>query len=210
MKMKTHTKRIPPYILLVAFVSAQFASALTVPELPAPAFVDTEVSTNVAMRAWGENTRQLTVSLQFDATPSNNVEVAFGRDESGDGDLFAEETGLAVGWDCGQWFIASDAAASYFAADPVGAETRKTLSFKMDLKPDGSPRALKLSDGKAPLAFPGLDPAAPPAWMFSTDWNRLKVVARGADAQNETITVKLSDEAIATRLSDDGVVLILR
>ncbi|MGI6749715.1 MAG: hypothetical protein ACOX6A_04260 [Atribacter sp.] len=66
----------------------------------------------------------------------------------------------------------------------------------MDLKPDGSPRALKLSDGKAPLAFPGLDPAAPPAWMFSTDWNRLKVVVRGADAQNEKITARLSTTAV--------------
>ncbi|MGI6496010.1 MAG: hypothetical protein ACOX5G_07970 [Kiritimatiellia bacterium] len=174
---------------------AATAPALDVPRLPAPAFADMEVSTNVAMRAWGEHTRRFTVSLQFDATPSNNVQVAFGRDESGEGSLSAGETGLTLGWDCGRWFIASDAAVQRVAADPAGTETRKTLSFEMRLDADGSPRALGLSDGTTPLAFPGLDLSPPPAWMFSTDWNRIEAVARGTGARNETITARLSDDA---------------
>ncbi len=36
----------------------------------------------------------------------------------------------------------------------------------------------------------------PPAWMYSKDWNLLKVIARGTDAQNEQITVKLSNDAV--------------
>jgi hypothetical protein len=199
-RTKRKERSSPQHWLAGAVVLAVSASsqtqALTVPGLPAPVFIDTEVSTNVAMRAWGENTRQFTVSIQFDATPSNNVEVAFGKDESGEGSLSAEEIGLALGWDCGQWFVASDASRHRVAAKPTGTETCKTLSFEMSLNADGSPRTLKLSDGTTPLAFPGLDPAAPPAWLFSTGWNRLKVVARGTDAQNETITARLSNDAV--------------
>ncbi|MGI5868444.1 MAG: hypothetical protein ACOX9C_03235 [Kiritimatiellia bacterium] len=53
------------------------------------------------------------------------------------------------------------------------------------------------------LTAPGL-PA--PAFVDTS----IKVVARGTDAPNETIIARLSDEAIATRLSDAAVVFILR
>lgn len=101
MKIQSPRKRISLQAFLVAFVAVQSASALTVPELAAPVFSDTEVSTNVAMMAWAENTRLFNVTLQFDATPSNNVQVAFGVDESLDGNLSAEESSLTLGWDCG-------------------------------------------------------------------------------------------------------------
>ena len=70
--------RIPLQAFLVAFAAIRSASALAVPELPPPVFADTEVSTNVAMRAWTERMRMFNVTLSFDATPSNNVQVAFG------------------------------------------------------------------------------------------------------------------------------------
>ena len=69
---------------------ASQASALAVPDLPPPVFADTEVSTNVATRSWTERTRMFNVVLSFDATPSNNVQAAFGTDESADGNLSDE------------------------------------------------------------------------------------------------------------------------
>ncbi len=197
MKMKFPRKRIPLQTFLFAFAVVQSASALTMPELLPPVFADTEVSTNVAMRAWGENTRLFNVSLSFDATPSNNVQVAFGTDESPDGNLSDEEAGLTLGWDCGSWFMASDSATNRFTAAPSGSSARKELSFQMNLGADGLPRALELTDGTTPLAFAGIDLSPPPpAWMFSKDWNLLKVVARGTDEQNEQITVVLSNDAV--------------
>ena len=197
MKMKFPRKRIPLQTFLFAFAAVRSASALTMPELLPPVFADTEVSTNVAMRAWGENTRQFTVSLQFDATPSNNVQVAFGTDASADGNLSDEEAGLTLGWDCGEWFIASADSTNRFTAATAGTETRKELRLQMNLGADGLPRALELTDGTTPLAFAGLDLSPPPpAWMFSKDWNLLKVVARGTDEQNEQITVVLSNDAV--------------
>ena len=189
--------RIPLQAFLVAFTVIRSASALTVPDLPPPVFADTEVSTNVAMRAWTERTRMFNVTLSFDATPSNNVQVAFGTDASADGNLSDEEAGLTLGWDCGEWFIASADATNRFTAAPAGIETRKELRLQMNLGADGLPRALELTDGTTPLAFAGIDLSPPPpAWMVSKDWNLLKVVARGTDAQNETVTVELANDAV--------------
>ena len=48
-------------------------------------------------------------SLELEATPSNNVEVAIGHDADCDGHLSLDETALAVGYDCGEWFVRSAA-----------------------------------------------------------------------------------------------------
>ena len=202
MKMRIPRKRIPLQTFLIAFAVVQSASALTIPELSTPMFADTEVTTNVAMTAWIETTRQFTIILQFDATSSNNVQVAFGTDESTDGNLSDEETGLTLGWDCGAWFISSDAVTNRFTAAPAGSGGQKVLSFQVSLGADGLPRTLELKDGSTPLVFSGLDILpTPPAWMYSKSWNLLKVIARGTDAQNERVTV---------RLSNDAVILLLR
>ena len=68
------------WVALFAMITLH-SRALSLPELTSPVFTDTEVSTNVSMMAWSENTRQFNVTLQFDATPSNNVQVALGIDE---------------------------------------------------------------------------------------------------------------------------------
>jgi hypothetical protein len=189
--------RIPLQAFLVAFAAIRSASSLTLPDLPPPVFADTEVSTNVATRVWTERTRMFNVVLSFDATPSNNVQAAFGADASADGNLSDEEAGLTLGWDCGEWFIASADATNRFTAAPAGTETRKELRFQMTLGADGLPRALELTDGTTPLAFAGLNLSPPPpAWMFSKDWNLLKVVARGTDVQNEQIVVELTNDAV--------------
>ena len=90
MGVKTPRKRTPLRIFLIVFVAVQSALALNIPDLPAPVFADTEVAMNMAMMAWGENNCKFDASLQFDATPSNNVQMAFGTDESADGNLSAE------------------------------------------------------------------------------------------------------------------------
>jgi hypothetical protein len=172
-------------------------NAVVLPDLPDSEYADTEVSTNVTMMAWAETTRQFNIILQFDATASNNVQVAFGTDESADGNLSDEETGLTLGWDCGAWFISSDAVTNRFTAAPAGSGVRKEISFQMSLGEDGLPRTLELTEGSTPLTFSGLVILpTPPAWMYSKSWNLLKVIARGTDALNEQVTVKLSNDAV--------------
>ena len=67
--------------------------------------IDTEVATNVTITAWQLRAEKFSFSLSSLATPSNNVEAAFGTDTDGDGTLSARETARVVGWDCGAWFV---------------------------------------------------------------------------------------------------------
>ena len=96
-------------VCLLAVLVSAFSFAVDVSTLPASEFDDTEVSTNFAF-AVGEGTnRRLVFSLELQASPSNNVEVAIGCDADEDGMLSLDEAALTVGYDCGEWFVRSAA-----------------------------------------------------------------------------------------------------
>ena len=77
--------------------------AVEVGGLPAWEFADTEVSTNVPFAFPQANVKHLLLSLELAGTPSNNVQVALGRDANTNGVLEVGETGFEIGWDCGRW-----------------------------------------------------------------------------------------------------------
>lgn len=66
---------------------------------------DTEVSTNVAFNARRNDVRTFDVCIKLEATASNCVQVAFGRDADDDGDLSPKEAGLILGWRAGRCFV---------------------------------------------------------------------------------------------------------
>ena len=177
---------------------AGLSSSAVIPGLPASAVPDTEVSTNLALRSWDTNVRTFTLTLELTASASNNVQVAFGYDRSGDGDLAPDETGFVLGWDCGAWFMMS--ADDRFTAQPPGSASRKTLTFALRLDAAGTPTMLTVKDGNTALVgFPVA--GAVPSWLYSPAWNRMKVTARGVDPAAESLRVSLLD---------DGVRIILR
>ena len=104
--------------LLVALVSAS-SFAVGVPALPQSEFADTEVSTNFAFAVGARSNRRLVFSLELQASPSNNVEVAIGCDSDEDGLLSLDEAALTVGYDCGEWFVRSAAKDSVTYSDAV-------------------------------------------------------------------------------------------
>ena len=83
------------------------AFGVTIPGLPQSAFADTEVSTNIAFAVERPAMTRIEFTVALDATPTNNVEVAIGTDENGDGNLSVEESAYAFGYDCGTWFARS-------------------------------------------------------------------------------------------------------
>ena len=58
---------------------AAWARTVVPASLPPAVHADTEVSTNVPFTAWEEHQKRFEHRLSFEATPSNNVQVAFGR-----------------------------------------------------------------------------------------------------------------------------------
>ncbi len=68
-------------------------------------FLDTEVSTNIALNATRNDVREFNVCIDLAGTVSNGVQIAFGRDADEDGDLAPEETRLVLGWRRGRYFV---------------------------------------------------------------------------------------------------------
>ena len=80
------------------------ACAVTVEPMPPCAYADTEVSTNIAFVVDRAIMTRIEFTVELDATPTNNVEVAIGTDADGDGNLSVEEAAYTFGYDCGSWF----------------------------------------------------------------------------------------------------------
>ncbi|MGN0844198.1 MAG: hypothetical protein ACI4QT_03145, partial [Kiritimatiellia bacterium] len=80
-------------LLLSSGIQTLFAARIELEPLPPPVHIDTESSTNCVLYAGNGATRTFAFTLAFVATPSNNVQIAFGHDANTDGVLSIEETG---------------------------------------------------------------------------------------------------------------------
>ena len=162
--------KMMPMICAVA-VMIQAAVAVTVP-IPSPSpYADTESVTNVTFRAGTSGDNVFALSLELDASLSNNVEVAFGCDANGNGTLDDSETAFAVGWDCGEWFfrdIVADIADSC-----TGACGRKKLDWDLRLDKSLVPKTLHAQAGGLALPF------TMTATMYNPSWNVARVTVRG-------------------------------
>ena len=108
--------------LFVVLLSA-CSFAVDVPALPDAAYADTEVSTNFTFAVGEGSNRRLVFTVELEASPSNNVEVAIGCDADADGRLSIAETALTVGYDCGEWFVRSAANDSTMYSDVADSGT---------------------------------------------------------------------------------------
>ena len=158
------------------------------PQLPEPAHADTEVWTNVPCAQLLSDVREFETALDFTGTASNCVQVAFGRDDDGNGDLSKRETGLVVGWRAGDWFIEDVKGGRRFreSSSHGGAETRR-LEFRVAAGEDGAKSASVVCDGAAKFVE-ALDGDL--QWLYRRDWNMAKVTRRGVDSPGEIVLVE--------------------
>ena len=177
--------------LLAILLLAQCAHAVTldVARLPEPAFADGEVSADAALPAGRTNDlRTFRLEMTFDATPSNNVQAAFGRDAApADGCLDAGETDFIVGWDCGEWFLRPRGLRARYAFAPAAQDGARTLTAIIRVSAQGVPQPPVFRDGGTDFAFPGLSLTSFPEWLKPGLWTHLRVTARGADAPGESV-----------------------
>ena len=178
------------------------AFGAVMPQLPEPTFADTEVWTNVPCAQLLSDVREFETVLDFTGTASNCVQVAFGRDGDGNGDLSKRETGLVVGWRAGDWFIEDVKGGRRFREDgalgeralPAGSESGgqglpalpRRLMFRVAAGEDGAKSASVVCDGAAKFAEAlGGDLQ----WLYRRDWNMAKVTRRGVDSPGEIVLV---------------------
>jgi len=191
--------------LLAALPALASALTLNVPCLPSPVFADREafgdapVTTNVR-----DNLRRFRLDISFEASASNNVQIAFGRDaEPLDGALAAEETAFIIGWDSGEWFLRPAGLKERFVHAPPDGQSprRRTLRAAIRVNTQGTPTSVEFIDDAGAFAFDGLPPAPPPLWLTPDNWNLLRVTVRGA---------AVAEEDVRVRFLPDGATIILR
>ena len=160
------------------------ADALLNVSLPAVSFADTEVSTNVPLPNLTRVNGRVVFSLGCLATTTNNVEVAFGTDENGNGVLDLEEMDLTIGWDAGKWRVERNF--SEVASD-VGVDGfRQTLLLEVGVDANGTPIRLDARVGDASL-FSDLAEQRP-AWLHKANWNMIRLTGRGLDRHEESFS----------------------
>jgi hypothetical protein len=179
------------------------ATTLDVAQLPAPVFADKEVSGDAALPASRlDRLRVFRLEMTFASTPSNNVQVAFGRDNRpADGMLAAEETDFIIGWDCGEWFIRPQSLRERFTFTPAVTNGTRTLTASIRVTPAGVFQTPVFEDGGTAFTFTGLALSPFPDWLKPDLWTHLRVTVRGADVPEEDIKAKFAP---------DGVVVTIR
>ena len=184
--------------LCAGLSGAAGAISLRPEALPRSPFADTEVTTNCPFSFASSFVVDFRLTVEFDSTPSNNVQIAFGRDLDADGVLSAGETGMALAWDCGEWILFGTNALPFVVSPAVSTNAHKVLRWDLHLRRK-SPERLVLTENGQPLVP---DPVpAPEPWFYGRDWNMFRLTARGIDDPAESFAVDLNEK---------GVLILLR
>jgi hypothetical protein len=178
-----------PYLAMALLPLCAAAVSLDVAQLPTPVFADREVSGDAALPANRlEKLRVFRLEMTFASTPSNNVQVAFGRDNRpADGRLAAEETDFIIGWDCGEWFIRPQGLRERFVFAPAVTNGTRTLTASIRVTSTGVFHSPVFADNGTAFGFAGLVLTPFPDWLKPDLWTHLRVTVRGADFPAENI-----------------------
>ena len=84
-------------LLVLPLMAATFhARQISVPTQGVAPFLGTEVSANIVLHTSRDDARDIWLQIQLAGTPTNDLEVAFGRDANTDGVLDVEEIETAA------------------------------------------------------------------------------------------------------------------
>lgn len=175
-------------ILLLLRGIVVFARPIGVGPLPESPYADTESTTNIVLAPWRDISRDFTVSLALEATPSNCVELSFGRDVfPADGALSFAETDFRAGWDAGNWFVETRQSRHRRHSPPANTNAPgKTLHISIGVREDNTLRSLKMADGTTTL-FAGILETN----LFANTWDLMSLSMRGRGVRDGEITVHI-------------------
>lgn len=170
----------PILVFLFAFILSAVASAkeFVVPLMSTSSYADTEVTTNIAINTQRFDVKEFALNIFFEAASSNNIQVAFGRDEDGNGILSFSETDAVYGYRNGKSVIEDVKNAVRY--EEVPADGSRNFNIKMRMKKDYTPKEFSASVGTSQI-FTDFSSDVP-SWLYRPDWNLMRVTRRGAGA----------------------------
>lgn len=177
-------------VALSSFAATVSAKDYLVPVPPVAPFPDPETATNVSFNATRNDTRRFGVTLELAGSVSNCVDVAFGRDADGDGDLAPEESDLVLGWSGGAWTLEDVASDRRYEESASGTPGLRRISLSVATDGDLVPVRAGITN-ETGACFSELAAGAP-RWFFRPEWNLMKVTRRGLDTDGAWCRVKSS------------------
>ena len=183
-----NNNQIPRFALsfmaaLVVSFAASGALPVATPEVST--YADTEAVTNVFFNAGDADARLFSLSLELDATESNNVSVAFGIDVNENGLLEREETDAVVGWDSGAWFYQDRRVGVSEQTARVSAHRR--LDWQLTLSARKTAKALASTDNDGTVFTHAIPPT-----MFDANWDLMQVTSRGLSEPHGVVVAEAS------------------
>lgn len=184
-------------LLLAVLAGSAFARTIVVMTQPVSPYLDTEVSTNCVLHRSRIDARTFDVHFQFEGTPTNNLEVAFGRDSNTNGVLDVQEIDTVYGWRGGRYFIENVRA--WERIETVAATNALCGVIDVHLENDAElvPRRFTAMCG-GEAAFTQF--ATPPPWLFRSDWTLMKVTRRGVGIPSEWIRCDIGYNCFTIRI----------
>ncbi len=179
---------------VIAVLMSVAACAATVSLTPpATEWADGEAATNAALPvATWQRRGHFDVRMSV-AAGTNLVQLAFGRDADGDGELSRAETVLVVGRGLGETFVEDVAARMRYAEALPPAVGRRGLGWRVFLRADGAPTRL-IATNEAGVAVFTEWRHAPPAWSFDPSWDTVRAVSAGPDDADGRMRVEIGPD----------------
>ena len=187
--MRLQARDILP-VLFTAVALPMFAWTILVPTQPVSEFADTEVSTNIAIRTGRAVSREVEMHIQLAGTPTNCLEVAFGRDANANGVLDAEETETVYGWRAGRYFVENVRGWERIESEAAANAQCGVVDIQLKNNAEMVPKRFAATCG-GETAFAELSTRPPPEWLFRDGWDMVRVTRRGAGVPSEWVSCTL-------------------
>jgi hypothetical protein len=98
-------------------------------------------------------------------------------------------------WDCSEWFILNNKTGFRYSHIQTLADGIHTFTCILQTFSDGRIKNASFLDNGVEI-FHSLKPEFP-AWVYSSKWNMLRLVARGSDIRgDETFHIKVSHQGL--------------
>ena len=191
------TRILCAVLALVGCVAS--ARTILVPTQSVPPYADTEVSTNIVLHGRRTDTWKVDLHIRLAGTPTNDLEVAFGRDVNTNGVLDVGEIETMYGWRGGRYFIENVPAWERIEVEAATNAPYGVCDIHLENNSSVVPRRFAATCGGV-ATFGGLATTPPPAWLFKREWDMVRVVRRGAVVPSDWVRCDIEYQSFSIRL----------
>ena len=135
----------------------------------------------------------------YGASISNCLQVAFGRDVDGDGVLGVNESETLFGWRNGRYFAENMSGGVRVEEAASDGGTSRVFMVSFRLSKGRGLRHFTATNETGIAVFTNFSASAQ-GWLYSPEWNMMRVTRRGPGVPDEWFTCDIRSHAFVIRL----------